>query len=132
MFDVVSQNLLLTKAALIALLTFLSLYWIIGLLVKIWHRHIPNWNLCKVADQNRLSVLEKGACSDSNLAAQSLQMAMYKSLEMIFGMILNRSQPKFAAKLAENEMFCLSKVQWSRIDKTSFSFQFKDFWVISY
>ena len=46
----------------------------------------------------------KGVCSDSNQTAQRLQMAARKSLETMSGVIPNRLQPKFAAKLVAHEM----------------------------
>ena len=49
----------------------------------------------------------KGVCSDSNHTAQRPRMAARKSLETMSGMILNRFQPKFAAKSVANEMLCL-------------------------
>ena len=53
---------------------------------------------------NVTCVWGKGVCSDLN---RRLQMAARKSLETMSGMILNQSQPKFAAKLVANEMLCL-------------------------
>ena len=45
-----------------------------------------------------LPVQGKGVCSDSNRTAQRPLMVERKSLESMSGMILNRFQPKFAAK----------------------------------
>ena len=56
---------------------------------------------------NRRPVRGKGVCSDSTRRAHQLQMAGRKSLETMSGMILNRLQPKFAAKSVANEMWCL-------------------------
>ena len=42
---------------------------------------------------------------ESNSAATS--KSARKNLETMSGVILNRSQPKFAAKLVSNEMLCL-------------------------
>ena len=49
-----------------------------------------------------MQVREKGVCSDLNQTAKLLQMKVSKSLQAMSGMILNRSQPKFAAKLVAN------------------------------
>ena len=49
-------------------------------------------------------VKENIVCSDSNQTAQPLQMAVSQSLYILFGMILNSVQPKFAAKTVANEM----------------------------
>ena len=57
-----------------------------------------------VQDLNRWPVLENSVCSDFNQTAQQLWMAALKSLETMSGMILNRLQTKFAAKM--NEMRC--------------------------
>ena len=65
--------------------------------------HFQNRVLCKAADQNRRPVREKDVCSDFNLTAQRLQMVVRKILETISGMVLNRSQPKFALKTVTNE-----------------------------
>ena len=43
---------------------------------------------------------------ESNSAATASKSAR-KNLETMSGVILNRSQPKFAAKLVSNEMLCL-------------------------
>ena len=61
----------------------------------------------EVADLNQRPVSEKGVCLDLNRTAQRLQMAARKSLETMSGVILNRLQPKFAAKSVANEMRCL-------------------------
>ena len=64
----------------------------------IWiKQHVPNRILCK-------AVWGKGVCSDSNQTAQLLQMAARKSLETMSGVILSRSQPKFATQSVGNEM----------------------------
>ena len=55
-------------------------------------------------------VLGEGVCSDSNKTAQQLRMVELKSFETISGMILNRFQPKFAAKMVANEMLCLKAI----------------------
>ena len=62
---------------------------------------IESCAVCKAAD---LNLREKGVCSDSDETAQPLQVAVRKSLETMSGMILNRLQPKFAAKLVANAM----------------------------
>ena len=66
--------------------------------------HVPNRILCKAADLSRRPARGKGVCSDSNRTAQRPQMAARKILETMSGMILNRLQPKFAAKSVANEM----------------------------
>ena len=66
----------------------------------------PKFAAESVANEMR-PVLGKGVCSDSNRTAQQLQMAARKILETMSGMILNRLQPKFAAKSVANEMLCL-------------------------
>ena len=50
---------------------------------------------------------EEKASADSNRTAQRLQMAARKGLETMSGVILNRLQPKVAAKSVANEMLCL-------------------------
>ena len=60
--------------------------------------HVLNQILCKAAGLNQRPVLGKGVCSDLNRTAKQLQMAVRKSLETMSGVILNWSQPKFAAK----------------------------------
>ena len=62
-------------------------------------QHVPNRILCKAADLSRRPARGNGVCS-----AQRLQMAVRKILETMSGMILNRLQPKFAAKSVANEM----------------------------
>ena len=64
----------------------------------------PNRILCKAADLNRQPVQGKGVCSDSNRIAQRLQMAQRESLEKMSAVILNRLQPKFAAKSVASEL----------------------------
>ena len=69
----------------------------------ILNRLQPKFAAKSVANEMR-PVRGKGVCSDSNRTAQRLQMAARKSLETMSGMILNRLQPKFAAKSVANEM----------------------------
>ena len=76
----------------------------------ILNRLQPKFAAKSVANEMR-PVRGKGVCSDSNRTAQQLQMAARKSLETMSGVILNRLQPKFAAKLVANEMQCL-KAMW--------------------
>ena len=128
----ISQKLLPTKAAAAAPSPHSIFLSNIGLWVERWHRtkkHIRNWILCKAASLYQRPVLGKGVCSDSNRTAQRLQMAARKSLETMSGVILNRLQPKFAAKSVANEMLCLkleSHVVTS-VDRMSFNFRFEDF-----
>ena len=75
-------------------------------------------------------VQEKGVCSDSNRTAQRLQMAARKSLETMSGVILNRLQPKFAAKLVANEMQCLKAMWWPALTGWASIFNLKIFWAI--
>ena len=56
-----------------------------------------------VANEMR-PVQDQGVCSDSNRTAQRPQMVARKSFETMSGMILNRFQPKVAAKSVANEM----------------------------
>ena len=100
-FHGIGEKLLLTKAAWQCPLLCSIFQSFIGLWVEIWHRnkpHVPNGILCKAADLNQQSVHEKGICSDSIQPAHLFQMVVHKSLETVSGMILNWSQPKFAAK----------------------------------
>ena len=55
-------------------------------------------------------------------------MAARKSYETMSGMILNRFQPKFAAKSVANQMQCLNLEGHvvTSFDRTSFYFQFED------
>ena len=76
----------------------------------ILNRLQPKFAAKSVANEMR-PVRGKGVCSDSNRTAQRLRMAARKSFETISGMILNRFQPKFAAKSVANEMRCL-KAMW--------------------
>ena len=66
-------------------------------------QHVQNRILCKAAG----CIDEQSKERVSNRTAQRLQMAARKSLETISGVILNRLQPKFAAKSVANEMQCL-------------------------
>ena len=80
----------------------------ICLWVKIWHRNktaSSKLNPVQSSRSKSTTCPRKGVCSDSNQTAQQLQMAARKSLETMFGMILNWSQPKFAAKLVANELW---------------------------
>ena len=72
----------------------------------ILNRSQPRFAAKSVANEMR-PVPGKGVCSDSNRTAQRLQMAAHKSFEMMSGVILNRLQPRFAAKSVANEMRCL-------------------------
>ena len=73
-------------------------------------QHIPIRILCKAAGLYQRPVRGKGVCSDLNRTAQRLQSAARKSLEMMSGIILNRLQPKFAAKSVANAMLCLKAI----------------------
>ena len=91
----------------------------------ILNRSQPRFAAKSVANEMR-PVPGKGVCSDSNRTAQQLQMAARKSLETMSGMILNQLQPKFAKSIAnENAMFESHVV--TSVDRTSFDFQFEDF-----
>ena len=49
---------------------------------------IPYQILCKAEDLNRLQILGKGTCLNSNRTAQQLQMSALKCLETISGIIM--------------------------------------------
>ena len=99
------EKLLLTTAVPIASLNLYIIHWYLSEKTDIGTKpHVPNRILCKAADLSRQPVRGKGVYSDSNRTAQRLQMAARKSLETMSGMILNRLQPKFAAKSVANEM----------------------------
>ena len=72
----------------------------------ILNRLQPKFAAKSVANEMR-PVRGEGVCSDSNRTAQQPRMAARKSLETMSGMILNRSQPRFAAKSVANETRCL-------------------------
>ena len=72
----------------------------------------------------------KGVCSYLNRTAQWLQMAARKSLETMSGVILNRLQPKFAAKSVANELLCLKAMQWPALTGRASIFDLKIFWAI--
>ena len=80
----------------------------IGLWVKLWHRNkttCPESNPVQSSTGRKSTTCpRKGVCSDSNWTAQRLQMAACKSLKTMSRVILNGSQPKFAAKSVANEM----------------------------
>ena len=69
----------------------------------------------------------KSVCSDSNWSAQRLQMAARKCLETMSGMILNRSQSKFAVKSVANEMWCLKAIWWPALTGRASIFDLKIF-----
>ena len=100
------MTMLPTKAALIALLNLAIIRWFLSKNKAQEQIHDPNWILCKAADLDldQQPVWGKGVCSDFNWTAQQLQMTMHKCLKILFGMILNWSQPKFTAKSIANEM----------------------------
>ena len=129
-FNGVHKILLLTKAALIALLNLFFFSWS---LTKN-NSYIVNGILCKTSGLKQLYVWETGVCSDSNQTAQQLQMEVCKSLETISGMILNWFKQKFAVKwvakwnaMAESSSETSTDCQW-----TSLIVTLTIFWDICY
>ena len=70
---------------------------------------------------------DTGVCSDSYQKAQPLQMAMSRSLEIISEMVLERLQPKVAAKSAANEMRCLKPKSKPALTERASNFDLKIF-----
>ena len=98
-FHGMGEKLLLTTAVPIASLNLYIIHWYLSEKTDIGTKpHVPNRILCKAADLSRQPVRGKGVYSDSNRTAQRLQMAARK-------MILNRLQPKFAAKSVASKMW---------------------------
>ena len=81
-----------------------------GLQVKIGHwskAACSEFNPVQISRSYMTTFSRNCLCTDSNWTTQLLQMAACKSSETISGMILNRSQPKCAARLVANEVQCL-------------------------
>ena len=100
----------------------------IGLWVDIeTNPHVPIRILCKAADLNQQPIREKGICSDSNWT-QQCQMAECESLKTVSSLILNQSEPSFAARTIANDMWFLQSHLETSIDRTSSNFEVQDFW----
>ena len=128
---IASLNLSIIHSSLSKNMTYIRLW------AKIWHRkllgtkpHVPNLILCKAAGLYQWPVWGKGVCSDSNWPAQLLQMAARESLETMSGAILNRLQPKFAAKSVANKMPCLKAIKLPALTGQASIFDLKIFLAI--